>query len=68
MAATSFPQLATLNISHHLAQCKQNKTLLTIVNDTKLFERSLNSFQKDISIDSIIPRLNDTLRVRKTLS
>ena len=54
-------QLAKLNISRLMAQCKENKTLLTIVNDTKLFERSLNSFQSSVSIDNIIPDLNDTL-------
>lgn len=64
LASANFPQLAKLNISHHMAQCKENKTLLTIVNDTKLFERSLNSFQNSISIDNIIPDLNRTLRVR----
>jgi len=62
MTSASLPQLASLNISRHLAQCKQNKTLLTIVNETKLFERSLNSFQNSISIDNIIPDLNRTLR------
>ena len=65
MASKNFPQLAKLNISHHLAQCKENKTLLAIVNDTKLFERQLNSFQNSISIDNIIPDLNTTLRVRR---
>ena len=64
MASANFPELAKLNISHHMAQCKENKTLLTIVNDTKLFQRPLTSFQNSISIDNIIPDLNSTLEVR----